>query len=67
MVMVQYGATPLYISSQIGHVGVVEMLLKNKANIEAANKVRVRDSVLWRIVMKLFFPPTHSFHKPPTS
>ena len=38
--------TPLYASSQDGHGGVVEMLLKNKANIEAAEEVRVRGSVL---------------------
>ena len=44
MVMMQDG--PLFMSSQEGHVGVVEVLLKNKANIEAADKVRVRGSVM---------------------
>ena len=42
----QYGFTPLYVSSQNGHGGVVELLLKNKANTEAATQVRMRGSVL---------------------
>ena len=46
MVMMQDGGTPLYISSQNGHGGVVEVLIKNSANIEAATPVRVRGSVL---------------------
>ena len=37
----QLGFTALLVSSQKGHGGVVEVLLKNKANIEAANQVRV--------------------------
>ena len=44
--MMQEGCTPLYVSSHNGHGGVVELLLKNKANIEAANQVRVRDTVM---------------------
>ena len=42
----QNGFTALLISSHKGHVGVVEVLLKNKANLEAADKVRVRGIVL---------------------
>ena len=44
--MMQDGFTPLLISSQNGHDGVVEVLLKNSANIEAADKVRVRGSCM---------------------
>ena len=39
--------TPLRISSQLGHVGVVEMLLKNKANIEATDQVGVVEDDGW--------------------
>ena len=46
MVMIQDGCTPLYMSSQNGHRGVVEALLKNNANIEASPKVRVKGIVL---------------------
>ena len=41
MVMMQNGFTSLLISSQEGHVGVVEVLLKNGANIEAVTPVGV--------------------------
>ena len=41
----QDGRTPLYISSQCGHGGVVEVLLRNCANIQAADKVGV--SIVW--------------------
>ena len=44
--MIQEGDTPLYISSQNGHGGVVEVLLKNRANIEASANVRVRGSCM---------------------
>ena len=47
----QNGFTPLLVSSLKGHVGVVEMLIKNSANIEAAHKVRVRGSVLYGVVV----------------
>ena len=46
MVMMQEGRTPLVISSHCGHGGVVEVLLKNGANIEAANQVHVRGSCM---------------------
>ena len=39
MVMMQHGCTPLYASSVFGHGGVVEVLLRNGANIEAASQV----------------------------
>ena len=39
MVMMQNGCTPLYVSSHEGHGGVVEVLLRNGANIEAATPV----------------------------
>ena len=42
----QDGGTSLLISSQEGHSGVVDVLLKNKANIEAEDEVRVRGSVM---------------------
>ena len=47
----QDGFTPLLISSQQGHGGVVEVLLKNKANMEAASKVRVRSIVIKEVVV----------------
>ena len=40
----------MLISSQNGHVGVVEVLLKNGANIEAAYPVGVRGSVVEVVV-----------------
>ena len=50
MVMMQGDFTPLLYSSQNGHVGVVEVLLKNRANIEGAGKVGVRGSVVGVVV-----------------
>ena len=47
----QNGFTPLYISSQNGHGGVVKVLLKNKANIDATEKVRVRGIVMQGVVV----------------
>ena len=41
MVMMQEGCTPLFFSSKNGHGGVVEVLLKNGANIEAVTPVGV--------------------------
>ena len=41
MVMMQDGFTPLLVSSQKGHVGVVEVLLKNGASVEGATPVGV--------------------------
>ena len=35
----QSGATPLFISSQEGHIEVVKELIKGKANIDAPTKV----------------------------
>ena len=46
MVMMQDGFTPLLASSEQGHVGVVEVLLKNRANIEGASPVGVRGVVV---------------------
>ena len=47
----QDGMTALFISSFYGHGGIVEVLLKNKANIEAAGNVRARGSVLYGVVV----------------
>ena len=49
--MIQDGLNALIISSSNGHGGVVEFLIKNKANIEAASKVRVRGIVVWEVVV----------------
>ena len=50
MVMMQAGITPLLMSSAIGQVGVVEVLLKNRASIEGATPVGVRGSVVGVVV-----------------
>ena len=50
MAMMQGFFTPLLISSQYGHVGVVEFLLKNSANIEGADPVGVRGSIVGVVV-----------------
>ena len=42
MAMMQDGITPLSVSALYGQGAVVKVLLKNRANIEAADKVRVR-------------------------
>ena len=48
--MMQDGFTSLIKSSVDGHVGVVEVLIKNGANIECATPVGVRGSVVGVVV-----------------
>ena len=38
--LTQTGATPLFIASQKGHIEVVNILIRNGANINLAKKVR---------------------------
>ena len=38
--LTQDGATPLFIASQKGHIEVVNILIRNEANINLAKKVR---------------------------
>ena len=37
--LMQVGFTPLYVASQIGHEGVVELLLEKGANVDQQDKV----------------------------
>ena len=53
MVMMQDGVAPLSASAGCGQIAVVKVLLKNRANIEAASKVRVRGSVFWGMVLRV--------------